>query len=102
MRSLKLVLFTCKFWFIVNRTTLHMKVFALGFALKQRGNVTRKSPVTWCVSTSFPGSFLSPTRERKEPGNEVGCVFRYHVLANNLQTCTSVSNVLVYEVHVCS
>ena len=29
----------------VNKTNFHIKGFALGLALKQRGNATRKSPI---------------------------------------------------------
>ena len=42
----KLVLFTCKFWFIYMWITkLYMKGFALGLALKQRRKAIRKSPI---------------------------------------------------------
>ena len=37
----------------VNKTNFHMKDFALGLALKQRRNATRKSPIFLQVIDSF-------------------------------------------------
>ena len=46
----------------VNKTNFHMKVFALGLALKQRRKATRKSPSVskkgYCLLTGTYGIFI--------------------------------------------
>ena len=48
----------------VNKTNFHMKGFALGLALKQRRNATRKSPIASRASLLTP-SLPLPLKKRK-------------------------------------
>ena len=62
----KLVLFTCKWPNLhVNKTNFHKKGFALGLALKQRRNATRKSPITQSMDSSHACCYTALSRKSK-------------------------------------
>ena len=52
----------------VNKPNFHMKGFALGFALKQRRNATRKSPIAViCCSITKSAAKIELSMQNKVP-----------------------------------
>ena len=71
----------------VNKTNFYMKGFALGLALKQRRNATRKSPIY--VSFFFTTFLLcARTHARKHTRTNAHSVMQRHVFIHNKEPST--------------